>query len=323
MKKALITGILGQDGFYLAKLLKSKGYKIYGIHETANDKLISNFSKFYKKAVFLIECNITDKDKVTDLIKEIKPDECYHLAAKSFVHTKPDETQEIFEVNINGTLYLLNAILNYAQKCKFYFAATSEMFGSALETPQNESSVFNPRSPYGISKLASYNLVKFYRDHYGIFAASGILYNHESPRRSDKFVSKKIVRGAINIKNKKEKKLILGNIHAKRDWGYAEDYVQAMWMMLQYSNPDDFVISTNQLHSVKEFLEIVFGYFELDWKDFVEFDKKLYRKESTLQLRGDYSKAKKVLGWIPKTDFKKMIEKLIEAELNDISNEKK
>jgi len=252
-----------------------------------------------------------------NVVEKVKPDECYHLAAQSFVSYSFEDEFSTINTNINGAHFILSAIKQKAPECRFYFAASSEMFGKAKETPQNEETPFHPRSPYGISKVAGFDLTRNYREAYGLFACNGILFNHESPRRGYEFVTRKISNGAARIKLGLESELRLGNLEAKRDWGFAGDYVRAMWLMLQQDEPDDYVIATNEAHSVKEFVELAFSSAGLDWNDYVVVDEKFYRPADVHVLRGDYSKGKRKLGWEPTIRFNELVEMMVEADLKN------
>jgi len=317
-KIAFITGITGQDGSYLAELLLSKNYKVYGlVRRVASESDEERFSRInhLKNKVVLCYGSVVDYPTIWKLIAKIRPDECYHLAAQSFVGSSFDDDFVTMDTNINGTHYLLSAIKEIKPGCKFYFAATSEMFGDVSESPQNENVKFNPVSPYGISKVSGFYLTKMYREAYGIFACNGILYNHESPRRGSEFVTRKTTSAAVKIKLGLAKELRLGNLEAKRDWGHAGDYVEAMWLMLQQKKPDDFVIATGEVHSVKEFVEATFSYLGLDWKKYVKFDNNLLRPSEVNLLCGDASKAKKVLGWKPRVKFGQLVKMMVDADL--------
>jgi len=255
---------------------------------------------------------------IFNVMEKVKPDECYHLAAQSFVSYSFEDEFSTVDTNINGTLRVLSALKQRAPKCKFYFAGSSEMFGLAKETPQNENTPFHPRSPYGISKVAGFYTTQNYREAYNIFACNGILFNHESPRRGFEFVTRKISIGVVKIKLGREKELKLGNLEAKRDWGYAPDFVEAMWLMLQQDKPDNYVIATGETHSVKEFVELAFGYVGFNWKDYVVVDEKFYRPAEVYELKGDYSKAKNVLGWESKIGFKELVKMMVETDLQRI-----
>lgn len=316
-KIALITGIAGQDGSYLAELLLENGYEVHGIvrriaiedaeHRLKNISHLLDRIKIYTAAL----------DNVLSLIKTVRdvaPDECYHLAASSFVSYSFDDEISILNNNVNSTHYLLAAIKEFVPRCRVYFAGTSEMFGTVSHYPQDEHTPFNPRSIYGISKVASYHLVKNYREQYKLFACSGILYNHESPRRGYEFVTRKIVSSAVKIKRGLQGELALGNLDAYRDWGYAPDYVKAMWLMLQRERPDDYVIATGQTHSVREFVEAAFTALDLDYKEFVRVDPKFYRPAEKVELCGNPLKAERNLGWTRSKTFAEIIVEMVREE---------
>ena len=318
MKKALITGIDGQDGSYLAELLLKKDYQVHGIIrrialEDAEHHLWR--IKHILKKIIIHSGSLESFASLFKIVHKIKPDECYHLAAQSFVSYSFEDEFSTINTNINGTHYILSAIKECAPKCKFYFAASSEMFGRVKEMPQNENTPFHPRSPYGISKVAGFDLTRNYREAYGIFACSGILFNHESPRRGFEFVTRKISRGVAKIKMGLAKELRLGNLEAKRDWGFSGDYVEAMWLILQQNKPDDYVIATGETHTVKEFVQFAFSYVGLDWKKHVKIDKDFYRPSEVHLLLGDYSKARKRLGWKPKVKFEELVKMMVESDL--------
>lgn len=318
IKKALITGISGQDGSYLAELLLEKGYEVHGFQRRDaiedSEHRFPNIRNILDKS-HLHLCSIESYPSIFKLIHQIQPDECYHLAAKSFVDFSFDREFSTLNTNINGTHYVLSSIKEAAPKCKFYFAASSEMFGNAKLSPQDEDSPFCPRSIYGISKLAGFHLTQNYRSQYGLFTCSGILYNHESPRRGYSFVTRKIVSHAVRIKRGEITELRLGNLDAKRDWGHAKDYVRAMWLMLQQDSPDDFVIASEKLHTVKEFVERVFRYLGLNYKDHVVIDSKLFRPTERVDLRGNAQKAHQKLGWRAEFSFEDLINDMIQQEL--------
>lgn len=323
MKKALITGITGQDGSYLAELLLDKGYQVHGIirrvaFEDPEHRLWR--IRHILDKVVLHSASLESYASIFNVVEEIKPDECYHLAAQSFVSYSFEDEFSTINTNINGTSHVLSAIKQKAPRCKFYFAGSSEMFGLTRQSPQNEETVFHPRSPYGISKVAGFHLVQNYRESYGLFASNGILFNHESPRRGLEFVSRKITHGAAKIKLGLEKELRLGNLDAKRDWGFAKDYCKAMWLMLQQTKPDDYVIATGETHTVREFVELAFDCAGLNWKKYVKIDKQLYRPAEVNILLGDYSKAKKELGWRPETKFNNLVKMMVEADLKLLKN---
>lgn len=321
MKRALITGITGQDGSYLAELLLKKGYEVHGIVRRvameAPTQRLWRINHLVDK-ITLHAASLESYASIFNVIEKVKPDECYHLAAQSFVNYSFEDAFSTINTNINGTLHILSAIKNRVPECRFYFAASSEMFGKVKETPQNEETPFHPRSPYGISKVAGFDLTRNYRESYGLFACNGILFNHESPRRGYEFVTRKITSTVARIKAGKEKELRLGNLEAKRDWGYAGDYVLAMWQMLQQNTPDDYVIATNETHSVKEFVQLAFEKVGLDWEKYVVIDQRYYRPAEVKLLMGDYSKGKKILGWEPSVNFNELVRMMVKEDLNNI-----
>jgi GDPmannose 4,6-dehydratase len=317
-KKALITGITGQDGSYLSEFLLDKGYEVHGIVRRVAiedpEHRLWRIRHILDKLV-LHPGSLESYASIFKIVEMIKPDECYHLAAQSFVSYSFEDEFSTINTNINGTHFVLSAIKEQAPECKFYFAGSSEMFGHAKETPQNEKTPFYPRSPYGISKVAGFDLTRNYRDAYNIFACSGILFNHESPRRGFEFVTRKISHAVAAIKLGLSKELKLGNLEAKRDWGYAGDYIKAMWLMLQQDEPDDYVIATGETHSVQEFAEEAFAYVALDWQDYLKVDEKLYRPAEVYLLKGDYSKGKHQFAWEPKVKFKELVQMMVDADL--------
>jgi GDPmannose 4,6-dehydratase len=320
VKRALITGITGQDGSYLAEFLLRKGYEVHGIvRRVALEDPAHRLWRIrhIKESVILHPASLESYASIFSVVEKIQPQECYHLAAQSFVSYSFEDAFSTLNTNINGTLYVLSALKEKAPNCKFYFAATSEMFGAAKNTPQNENTPFHPRSPYGISKVAGFDLTRNFRESYNLFACSGILFNHESPRRGFEFVTRKISSGATRIKSGLEHTLRLGNLEARRDWGFAGDYVEAMWLMLQQDGPDDYVIATNETHSVREFAELAFGYLGLDWKDHVRVDETFYRPAEVYLLKGDYNKGKRVLGWEPRVEFQELVKMMVEADLQN------
>lgn len=318
MKKVLITGITGQDGSYLAEFLLEKGYEVHGMVRRVAledpEHRLWRIKHIFDK-IKLHSASLESYASVFDVTEQVQPDECYHLAAQSFVSYSFEDEFSTINTNINGTHYILSAIKQRAPKCRFYFAASSEMFGRAKETPQNENTPFHPRSPYGISKVAGFDLTRNYREAYNIFALSGILFNHESPRRGFEFVTRKISSEVARIKLGISKELRIGNLEAERDWGYAGDYVQAMWLMLQQDKPDDYVIATNSSYSVKEFIEEAFKHVGLDWNDYVIVDKIFYRPAEVNRLQGDSDKARTELGWKPVVDFKGLVKMMVDADL--------
>jgi len=316
--KALITGISGQDGSYLAELLLSKGYEVHGIVMRSEledpEHSLRKISGILNK-ITLHPASIEAFPSMFQIVQRIKPDECYHLAASSFVSYSFDDEFAIFNSNVNGTHYILSILNETAPECRFYFAGSSELFGRAESYPQNENTPFHPRSAYGITKATGFYLTCNYRDNYGMFACNGILYNHESVRRGYEFVTRKIVRGAVQIKKGQAHELSLGNLDAQRDWGYAPDYVRAMWLMLQQEKPDDYVIATGKLHTVRELCETAFRLVGLNYLDYVKVDPKFYRPAEAIPLVGDSSKAQKILHWAPEMPFHDMIEEMVEFEL--------
>ena len=318
-RKALITGITGQDGSYLAEFLLSKGYEVHGIIRRVAledpEHRLGRIQHILDK-LNLHTASLESYASLFRVIEDLEPDECYHLAAQSFVSYSFEDEFSTINTNINGTHYVLSAIKENVPECRFYFAASSEMFGKAQETPQNEDTRFHPRSPYGISKVAGFHLTRNYREAYDIFACSGILFNHESPRRGYEFVTRKITSVATKIKRGLATELRLGNLTAKRDWGYAGDYVRAMWLMLQQDAADDYVIATGETYSVKDFVRICFDYVDLNYEDYVVIDENLYRPAEVNILQGDFSKAERKLGWKPTVGFEALVEMMIKADLN-------
>jgi len=320
-KSALITGITGQDGSYLAELLLDKGYDVHGIVrrvalEDPEHRLWR--IKYILDKLILHAGSLESYPSIFNIVEKVRPDECYHLAAQSFVSYSFEDEFSTINTNINGTHFVLSAIKEKAPQCRFYFAASSEMFGHAKESPQDENTSFHPRSPYGISKVAGFDLTRNYREAYNLYACNGILFNHESPRRGFEFVTRKITNSVAKIKLGLANELEIGNLEAKRDWGFAGDYVKAMWLMLQQDEPDDYVIATGETHSVMEFAKLAFEYVDLNWEDYVVIDKKLYRTAEVHELRGNFEKAKMRLGWQPTVNFEELIKMMIEADLKRI-----
>jgi len=313
-KRALITGITGQDGSYLAELLLSKGYEVHGIVrrvalEDPENRL--NRLESVRAQLKLHAASLESYASIHQAVESIRPEECYHLAAQSYVSYSFDDEFSTLQTNINGTHYLLAVLKNLVPDCRVYFAGSSEMFGKAEEVPQTERTHFHPRSSYGISKVAGFDLTRNYREAYGIHASSGILFNHESPRRGYEFVTRKITAGVARIRAGKSRELRLGNLDAKRDWGHAREYVIAMWLMLQQQTPDDYVVATGESHSVREFVELAFGYAGLDYHEYVVTDVDLFRPSEVTLLLGDASKAHKVLGWRHQTGFAQLVREMV------------
>ncbi len=318
MKRALITGITGQDGSYLAELLLEKGYEVHGIvrRVALEDPLHRMWRiKHIITKLNLHAASLESYASIFRVVGDVMPDECYHLAAQSFVGYSFEDEFSTLNTNINGTHFIISAVKEIAKECRFYFAGSSEMFGKADEVPQTEKTRFHPRSAYGISKVAGFDITRNYREAYKMFACSGILFNHESPRRGFEFVSRKITNAVAQIKLGKINKLPLGNLEAKRDWGHAKDYVQAIWLMLQQETPQDFVVATGETHSVRELTEYAFSLVDLDYRDYVTIDEQFYRPSEVELLLGDPSNAKEKLGWKREYDFKKLIKDMVEADL--------
>jgi GDPmannose 4,6-dehydratase len=323
MKKALITGCTGQDGSYLAEFLLEKGYEVHGLKRRASsfntDRVDHVFRDFHEtdNRFFLHYADLTDGSSLSALLHELEPDEIYNLGAQSHVKVSSEIPEFTADVVALGTLRLLEAMRLTGVKSRFYQASSSEMFGSA-PPPQSEVTVFHPRSPYACAKLFGHNITVNYRESYGIHASSGILFNHESPRRGETFVTRKITRAVARIKHEIQGKLFLGNMDARRDWGYAPDYVNAMWMMLQQDRPDDYVIGTSEAHTVREFVELAFETANLDWHEYVEVDPRYFRPAEVDYLLADASKARRVLGWEPTVTFKELVRIMVEADLLDV-----
>lgn len=323
IKKALITGITGQDGSYLAELLLEKDYEVHGIIRRSSSFNTGRIEHLYQDfhvndaRVFLHYGDLADSSALSRLLEKIQPDEIYNLAAQSHVRVSFDIPEYTADVVALGTIRILDAIKETEIKTKFYQASTSELYGKVVETPQTEKTPFYPRSPYACAKLYSYWITVNYRESYDMYACNGILFNHESPRRGETFVTKKITHAIARILKKEQDKLYLGNLDAKRDWGYAKDYVEAMWLMLQQDKAEDYVIATGETHSVREFLDEAFGLVGLDWKKYVEIDPRYYRPAEVDLLLGNPAKAKEKLGWKPKTTFKELVKIMLEYDLNN------
>lgn len=321
MKKALITGITGQDGSYLAELLLAKGYEVHGIIRRASTFNTGRLDPIYenpqspKSRLRLHYGDLADGSNLARLIGKIQPDEIYNLAAQSHVRVSFDAPEYTADVTATGTVRLLEAIRETGIKTRFYQASSSEMYGMVREVPQTERTPFYPRSPYGCAKVFSYWITVNYRESYGLHISNGILFNHESPRRGETFVTRKITRAVAHIKAGLQEKLYLGNLDAKRDWGYAKEYVEAMWLMLQQEKGDDYVVATNETHSVQEFLEAAFGHVNMDWQKYVAIDPRYHRPAEVDLLIGDASKAKRVLNWEPKTKFVDLVKLMVDADI--------
>jgi GDPmannose 4,6-dehydratase len=315
--KALITGITGQDGSYLAELLVGKGYEVHGmLRRVAIEDPERRLARLeaVRSRIKLHAASLESYASIHQVVENVAPDECYHLAAQSFVSYSFEDEFSTLNTNINGTHFVLAALKRLAPRCRFYFAGSSEMFGKAEEIPQNERTRFHPRSSYGISKVAAFELTRNYREAHGMHASSGILFNHESPRRGLEFVTRKITAAVARIVAGQSKELKLGSLDPQRDWGHAREYVEAMWRMLQQDTPDDYVIATGETHTVLEFAELAFACVGLDYREYVKVDANLIRPAETNQLRGDASKARKRLGWSHRTSFEALVREMVEAD---------
>ena len=325
MKKALITGITGQDGSYLADLLLEKGYEVHGIIRRASTFNTSRIDHLYADPhvngvrLFLHYGDLSDSVNLVKLLYELKPDEIYHLGAQSHVRVSFDIPEYTSDVTGVGTIRILEAIREAGLRSRFFQASSSEMFGKAQQTPQTEKTPFWPRSPYGVEKVFSYWATVNYRESYGLCASNGIMFNHESPRRGETFVTRKISRAVAAIKQGLQKELFLGNLDAKRDWGYAPEYVEGVWRILQHDEGDDFVLATGETHTVREFVEAAFGHANLDWKEFVKHDPRYERPAEVDVLLGDASKAKKIVGWEPKVRFHELVRIMVDADMDLLS----
>lgn len=321
-RRALVTGITGQDGSYLAELLLAKDYEVHGVVRRASSFNTGRLERIYRDPhlpgtrLFLHYGDLTDGGSLTDIVLSVEPDEIYNLGAQSHVRVSFDQPFYTVDAGAMGTLRLLEAArhLNKSKPVRFYQASSSEMYGKVVETPQRETTPFYPRSPYACGKVYSFFQVVNYREAYGLFACNGILFNHESPRRGETFVTRKITRAATRIKEGLQDSVYLGNLDAKRDWGYAKDYVEAMWLMLQQSEADDYVVATGETHSVREFLEEAFGLLGLDWKEHVKVDERYFRPSEVDLLLGDPTRAKERLGWTPRTSFKELVRLMIDSD---------
>ena len=327
MKKALITGITGQDGSYLAELLLAKGYEVHGIIRRASTFNTGRIDHLYRDPhingvrLFLHYGDMADSTNLIKLLYRVQPDEIYHLAAQSHVRVSFDIPEYTGDVTGLWTVRILEAIRETGLKAKFYQASSSEMYGQAMEIPQRETTPFYPRSPYGAAKVYAYWVTVNYRESYGVFACNGILFNHESPRRGETFVTRKVSRSVARIHSGLEDELFLGNLDAKRDWGYAKEYIEAMWLMLQQDRPDDYVIATGETHSVRELVEEAFSYVGLDWRKYVKNDPRYYRPSEVDHLIGDSSKAKRDLAWEAKTRFKGLVRLMVDADIEALNEQ--
>jgi GDPmannose 4,6-dehydratase len=322
MKKALITGITGQDGSYLAELLLEEGYEVHGIVRRVAiedpEHRLWRIRHLLDKLV-LHAASLESFASIFNVVDKVQPDEIYHLAAQSFVSYSFEDEFSTIGTNISGTHHVLAAMKERAPSARFYFAASSEMYGNAKQTPQDENTAFHPRSPYGISKVAGFQLTENYRQAYNLYAVSGICFNHESPRRGFEFVTRKVANTVARIKLGLAKELVLGNIDSKRDWGYAADYVKAMWLMLQQNEPEDYVIATGLSHSVKDLVQIAFEHVGLGHEKFTRVDEKLYRPAEIYELKGDAAKARRKLAWQPTVSFERLIHMMVDAELRSLA----
>jgi GDPmannose 4,6-dehydratase len=329
MKRALITGITGQDGSYLAELLLSKGYEVHGIVRRSSSFNTERIDHLYRDPheadirLRLHYGDLNDASSLSSIVTAVRPDEVYNLGAQSHVRVSFDIPEYTAEVTALGTIRLLEAIRKSGLPCKFYQASSSELYGEVVETPQSEKTPFQPRSPYAAAKAYAFYVTRNYREAYAMFAANGILFNHESERRGETFVTRKITRALGRIKVGLQKELFLGNLDAQRDWGHAADYVEAMWLMLQQPEPDDFVIGTGETHSVREFLELAFAHLGLDWREYVKMDKRYLRPTEVDLLLADASKARRELGWSPKVQFRDLVKRMVESDLELAEREKR
>ena len=329
MKRALITGITGQDGSYLAELLLAKGYEVHGVVRRSSSFNTERIDHLYRDPhergvrLFLHHGDLNDASSLQSIVSEVSPDEVYNLGAQSHVRVSFDIPEYTGEVTALGTIRLLEAIRKLRIPCRYYQASSSELYGKVVETPQSETTPFHPRSPYAAAKAYAFYVTLNYREAYGMFAVNGILFNHESERRGETFVTRKITRAVGRIKHGLQREVFLGNLDAKRDWGHAADYVEAMWLMLQQAEPDDFVIGTGETHSVKEFLELAFSRAGLDWREHVKLDERYLRPAEVDLLLADPSKAKERLGWTPKVTFPELVARMVDADLEVAAREKR
>ena len=319
MKKALITGVTGQDGSYLAELLLEKGYEVHGIIRRSSSFNTGRIDHIFEQ-LQLHYGDLTDSTSLGGVVSKTQFDEIYNLGAQSHVRVSFDVPEYTADVDAVGTLRLLESIRTHCPAARFYQASSSELFGKVLETPQKETTPFWPRSPYGCAKAYAYYITKNYRESYGMHASNGILFNHESERRGETFVTRKITKAAARISTGQQSELLLGNLDAKRDWGHAKDYVEAMWLMLQQRDPDDYIIATGETHTIRELLDVAFSYLHLDWKNYVGIDPKYFRPAEVEILQGDASKAKRNLGWTPKIGFEELIVGMVNHDLREAQN---
>jgi GDPmannose 4,6-dehydratase len=324
MKKALITGITGQDGSYLAELLLDKGYEVYGIVRRSSSFNTDRIDHLYRDPhesgvrLRLIYGDLSDASSINHVIRTVQPDEIYNLGAQSHVRVSFDVPEYTADAVAVGTVRLLEAIRESGLRCRFYQASSSEQFGQVVETPQRETTPFRPRSPYACAKVYAHYITVNYRESYGMHASNGILFNHESPRRGETFVTRKVTRAAAHIKHGLQDKLFMGNIEAKRDWGFAGDYVEGMWLMLQQDQPDDYVLATGETHSVRELIEVAFSALDLDWQKHVEIDPRYFRPAEVDLLLGDATKAREKLGWRPRVGFRELVKMMVESDVEQV-----
>jgi GDPmannose 4,6-dehydratase len=327
MKKALITGITGQDGSYLAELLLEKGYEVFGLVRRSSSFNTERIDHLYKDPhendvrLRLIYGDLNDASSLNHILRNVKPDEIYNLGAQSHVRVSFDIPEYTAEVTGLGCVRLLEAIRETELACRFYQASSSELYGKVVETPQRETTPFHPRSPYACAKAYAFYITMNYRESYGLHASNGILFNHESPRRGETFVTRKVTRALARIKLGIQDKLFMGNLDAKRDWGFAGDYVEGMWLMMQQDKPDDYVLATGKTYSVRELLEVAFSYVDLDWKKYVEIDPRYFRPAEVDLLLGDASKAREKLGWKPKVGFQELVKMMVDADMEAVRRE--
>jgi len=313
-RKALVTGITGQDGSYLAELLLDEGYKVFGMVRRSSTETIGRIGHI-KDRIHFLQADLLDQASLTKALEEAGPDEIYNLAAQSFVPTSWSQPVLTGQITGLGVTRMLEAVRQVCPKARFYQASSSEMFGKVREVPQTEMTAFHPRSPYAVAKTYGHHITVNYRESYGLFTASGILFNHESPRRGLEFVTRKITDGVARIKLGLSDELRLGNLDSQRDWGFAGDYVRAMWLMLQHDQPDNFVVATGKTHSIRDFLDIAFGHADLDWHEYVKQDPRFLRPAEVDQLIGDSSKARRILDWEPTVDFRGLVTMMVDADL--------